>query len=210
MGDFPRLQPRSRQAWRRWLQQHHASATGVWLVYAKKHTGLPSLTYNDAVEEALCFGWIDSRINPIDDAHYMQIFTPRKPKSLWSASNRARAERLVAAGLMTAAGMALIEGAKRLGTWDALAHVDALTVPPDLQRAIDAVPDAKRNWPAYSTSMRKGFLYRVAGAKRAETRARHIHAIVEILARHVSREALMERSGFRPKNRPQKNKPQSG
>jgi uncharacterized protein YdeI (YjbR/CyaY-like superfamily) len=85
MGDLPRIRPKSRKAWRDWLAKNHSSSTGVWLVYAKKHSRLPSLTYNDAVEEALCFGWIDSKINPIDETFYMQMFTPRKPKSAWGS-----------------------------------------------------------------------------------------------------------------------------
>jgi uncharacterized protein YdeI (YjbR/CyaY-like superfamily) len=196
---YPRFQPKSRKAWRAWLQKNHASSNGAWLIYAKKHTGLPSLTYNDAVEEALCFGWIDSKVNSIDDALYMQVFTPRKPTSAWSALNKARIERLVAAGLMTAAGLALVKIAKRRGTWAAADQVDALAIPSDLRKAIDANPDAKRNWTSYSLRMRKGFLNRVAAAKRPETRARHVHDIVEIVARNMSRSALMERSGFRPR-----------
>ena len=105
MGERRRVRPKSRKAWRGWLEKNHASSTGVWLVYAKKHSGLPSLTYNDAVEEALCFGWIDSKINPIDDAFYMQVFTPRKRQSAWSPLNKARVERLLAGGLMTPAGL---------------------------------------------------------------------------------------------------------
>src|SRR5574342_781441 len=105
MADLPSLQPRSRKAWRAWLTKNHATSPGVWLIYAKKHTKIPSLSYNDAVEEALCFGWIDSLIHPIDDSLYKQIFTPRKAKSAWSAVNRTRAERLIEAGLMTAAGL---------------------------------------------------------------------------------------------------------
>ena len=119
MGELPRVRPRSRKAWRDWLEKHHASSTGVWLVYAKKHSRLPSLTYNDAVEEALCFGWIDSKIHPIDDDLYMQVFTPRKVKSAWSALNKTRVERLLAAGLMTPAGLSLVKAAKASGTWDA-------------------------------------------------------------------------------------------
>src|ERR1700682_5255153 len=90
MGELPRVRPKSRNAWRDWLERNHASSTGVWLVYAKKHSGIPSLTCNDAVEEALCFGWIDSKINPIDDAFYMQVFTPRKLKSAGFACGGAR------------------------------------------------------------------------------------------------------------------------
>jgi uncharacterized protein YdeI (YjbR/CyaY-like superfamily) len=133
----------------------------VWLVYAKKHSRLPSLTYNDAVEEALCFGWIDSKINPLDDAFYMQMFTPRKLKSAWSALNKTRVERLLAAGLMTPAGLVVVKAAKN-----------------------------------------SGVLYRLAGAKRPDTRARYLQDIIENMARNISRAERMERAGFRPTPKP--------
>jgi uncharacterized protein YdeI (YjbR/CyaY-like superfamily) len=199
MGELPRVQPQSRNAWRAWLKKNHASSTGVWLVYAKRHTGIPSLTYNDAVEEALCFGWIDSKINPIDDAFYMQVFTPRKLKSAWSALNKARIERLLAAGLMTPAGLVVIKAATKSGTWDAWKHVEELIIPPDLEKAIKANPDASRNWASYSASRRKGVLYRLASAKRTDTRARYLQDIIENMARNLSHAERMERAGFRPK-----------
>src|SRR5882757_9456012 len=141
MGELPRIRPKSRTAWREWLAKNQAISTGVWLVYAKKHSRLPSLTYHDAVEEALCFGWIDSKINPIDDVFYMQMFTPRKPKSAWSGLNKTRVERLLAAGLMTSAGLAAVKAAQSSGTWDATKHVEDLTIPPDLETAIKANPE---------------------------------------------------------------------
>jgi uncharacterized protein YdeI (YjbR/CyaY-like superfamily) len=196
---YDAFQAKSRKAWRAWLEKHHASSPGLWLVYAKKHTGIPSLSYNDAVEEALCFGWIDSLIHPIDEDLYKQLFTPRKPKSRWSAANKARVERMIAAGLMTAAGTALIALAKKHGTWRAIDDPASLTMPPELQRAIDANAAAKRNWLAYSPGMRKGFLLMVASAKRPETRAARIAQVVDIVARNVSRAELMERAGFRQK-----------
>lgn len=199
MAELAHVQPRSRGAWRAWLTKNHASSTGVWLVYAKKHSGIPSLTYNDAVEEALCFGWIDSKINPIDDAFYMQVFTPRKSKSAWSALNKARVERLLAAGLMTPAGLVVIKAAKNSGTWDAWKHVDELTMPPDLEKAINANPDASRNWVSYSPSRRKGVLYRLASAKRSDTRARYLQNIIENMACNLSHAERMERAGFSPK-----------
>lgn len=202
MRELPRVQPKSRTAWRHWLDKNHASSTGVWLVYAKKHSGMPSLTYSDAVEEALCFGWIDSKINPIDDTFYMQVFTPRKLKSAWSASNRARVERLLAAGLMTPAGLAAVEAAKKSGTWRATKHVDELSIPPDLEKAIKANPEASRYWASYSASRRKGVLYRLAGAKRPETRARYLREIVENMARNLSHAERMARAGFRPRPKP--------
>ena len=180
--DLPKVQPKSRKAWRAWLQKHHATSTGVWLVYAKKHTGIPSLTYNDAVEEALCFGWIDSLIHPIDDEFFKQVFTPRKPRSAWSAVNRKRVERLIEAGLMTAAGLALVTLAKKTGRWTAHAAAESLTIPPELKRALDANPAAKKNWPTYTESQRKMFLYRVNGAKRPETRAERVARVISIVS----------------------------
>jgi uncharacterized protein YdeI (YjbR/CyaY-like superfamily) len=199
MGDLRRVRPKSRKAWRTWLEKNHATSKGVWLVYAKKHSGLPSLTYNDAVEEALCFGWIDSKLNPIDDVFYMQVFTPRKRASAWSALNKARVARLLAAGLITPAGLAVIEEAKASGTWNATQHVEELVIPADLEAAINANPDASRHWASYSASRRKSVLYRLAGARRPETRARYLRDIIENMARNLSRAELMEQAGFRPK-----------
>jgi uncharacterized protein YdeI (YjbR/CyaY-like superfamily) len=199
MDELPRVRPKSRKAWRDWLQKHHATSTGVWLVYAKKHSRLPSLTYNDAVEEALCFGWIDSKINPIDDTFYRQVFTPRKLKSAWSALNKTRVDRLLAAGLMTPAGLAVVKAAKHSGTWNAWKHAEELIIPPDLENAIKANLDASRNWVSYSASRRKGVLYRLAGAKRPDTRARYLQDIIENMARNLSSAERMERAGFRPK-----------
>jgi uncharacterized protein YdeI (YjbR/CyaY-like superfamily) len=201
MGELPRVRPKSRKAWRNWLEKNYASSNGVWLVYAKKHAGLPSLTYNDAVEEALCFGWIDSKINPIDDSFYMQVFTPRKRGSAWSALNKARVERLLSAGLMTPVGLAVVDAAKNSGTWDAWKHVEQLNIPPDLEKAIKANAEARRTWASYTPSRRKGVLYRLAGAKRPETRARHLRDIIENMARNLSHAERMVMAGFRPKPR---------
>jgi uncharacterized protein YdeI (YjbR/CyaY-like superfamily) len=178
MPDYPHLQPKSRSAWRTWLQKNHARSTGVWLVIAKRHSGIPSLTYNDAVEEALCFGWIDSLVNPIDERLYKQVFTPRKPKSMWSLPNKQRIERMIAAGLMTAVGMALITAAKKSGTWNTLDHVDALTPPPELQAALDKKPKAAAAWAALRPGAKKLCLYSLLSAKRPETRAKRVAEII--------------------------------
>ena len=185
MPDLKLFQPKSRKAWRAWLEKHHGTSPGIWLVYAKKHTKIPSLTYNDAVEEALCFGWIDSLIHPIDDALYKQVFTPRKSKSAWSAVNRKRAERLIEAGSMTAAGLALVTLAKKTGLWNAHAAAESLTLPPELKKALDANPAAKKNWPSYTDSQRKMFLYMVNGAKRPETRAKRVARVIDIVSSGV-------------------------
>lgn len=146
---------------------------------AKKHTGLATVNYTDAVEEALCFGWIDTTLNPIDDRFYKQLFTPRKPRSTWAASNKARVERLIADGLMTVAGLAAIEVARANGSWSSLDQVESLVAPPELARALKANPAAKKHWTAYSPSCRKQFLFWLSGAKRPETRAKRVATIVE-------------------------------
>jgi uncharacterized protein YdeI (YjbR/CyaY-like superfamily) len=186
MPDHPRLQPKSRAAWRRWLERHHATTPGVWLVYAKKHSGIPSLTYNDAVEEALCFGWIDSLMNPVDDQFFKQAFTPRKPKSNWSAPNRERVARMIEAGLMTEAGLKMVTVARDTGTWEAQRHVEQLIVPPDLQQALDKSAAARKHWPSCPPGMRKAFLHRLNDARRQATRAKRIAAIVSIVARKLT------------------------
>lgn len=190
--DLVLVQPKSRKAWRAWLDKNHASSSGIWLVYAKKHTGIPSLTYNEAVEEALCFGWIDSLVHPIDDSLYKQIFTPRKERSLWSALNRKRVETLIAAGLMTAAGMKLIDLAKTAGRWDARPHIDALAMPPELKKALNANAAAKKNWPTYTASQQRGFLRMVDDAKTTETRAKRVARVLDIVGRRVSFSDLLK------------------
>jgi uncharacterized protein YdeI (YjbR/CyaY-like superfamily) len=182
MPEYSQVQPKSRTAWRAWLQKHHASSSGVWLVFAKKHSGLPTVSYNDAVEEALCFGWIDGLMHPVDETFYKQLFTPRKPKSRWAASNKARVEKMIAAGLMTEAGLKTIELAKQTGTWAAFDAVDAMRVPPDFKRALDTNPAAKKGYEAYTPGVKKQCLYYLNDAKRPETRAKRIAALVKAAA----------------------------
>jgi uncharacterized protein YdeI (YjbR/CyaY-like superfamily) len=168
------------------LRKHHAAAPGVWLRFAKKASGLPTVSYNDAVEEALCFGWIDGLMRPVDDTFFMQSFTPRKAKSMWAQSNKTRVARLTDQGLMTPAGLAAIEAAKACGSWDTLTAAESLTVPPELRRAINANARARKHWPAFTESQRKQFLYYLTTAKRAETRARRIAEIVSRAARKIA------------------------
>jgi uncharacterized protein YdeI (YjbR/CyaY-like superfamily) len=176
-----RFQPKSRKAWRAWLQKHHATSDGVSLVYAKKHSGIPSLTYADAVEEALCFGWIDNKINSIDDTLFMQAFTPRRPKSGWSALNKKRVATLIADGLMMPAGQKAIDLAKDTGTWTALDHIESLTMPDDFVKALAKNAKARAHFEASSMMTRKMCLYRLNAAKRPETRARYLKQLVDAL-----------------------------
>jgi uncharacterized protein YdeI (YjbR/CyaY-like superfamily) len=168
----PRFQPTSRAAWRAWLRAHHAKSSGVWLVFLKGAER--QLPYADSVEEALCYGWIDSTMRPMDGRSYRQLFTPRKPKSTWSALNKRRAADLIAQRRMRAAGLAAIELAKRNGSWTALDAVEALVVPPDLARALAANTKAKAFFDALAPSSRKGILYWISGVKSAERRAARI------------------------------------
>ena len=179
----PHITPKSRREWRAWLTKHHRSAQGVWLVYAKKHTGLPSLNWQDGVEEALCFGWIDSLRKPVDDTYFKQLYTPRKVKSNWSAINKAAAERLIAEGVMTAAGLAAIEVAKANGSWNVIDHVESLIVPDDFRKALAKNKAARAGFDALSPFVRKQFLYRLNSAKRPETRAKRIAELIDAATR---------------------------
>lgn len=175
---YDRFYARNRQEWRAWLEQHHATAPGIWLVYYKKETGKPRVEYNDAVEEALCFGWIDSTQLPIDADRFMGLFTPRKPKSNWSKSNKERVAKLIAQKLMTPAGLAKIEAAKQNGSWTALDAIESLTMPAELLKALRARKGALANFQKFSPSIQKQCLYWLNAAKRDETRAKRIAAIV--------------------------------
>lgn len=181
-ADDERFQPADRAAWRAWLVANHATATGVWAVTYRRTAGKPIVTYEELVEEALCFGWIDSQLGRLDDERAMLRFTPRKRGSAWSRSNKERVERLNADGRMTAAGLRIIEAARGDGSWDALNDVDDLLVPDDLAAALAGNPAAARGFEAMSASMKKPVLYWVTSAKRPETRARRI---AEVL-RHVA------------------------
>jgi len=148
--------------------------------FLPKNTGQPRVEYDEAVEEALCFGWIDSLPRKLDDERSMLLFTPRKPKSGWSKLNKTRVEKLLAAGLMTEAGLEKIEMAKQNGAWTALDAVESLAVPPDLQAALDANPTACGHFKQFSNSARKGILQWTESAKRPETRQKRIAETVTL------------------------------
>jgi uncharacterized protein YdeI (YjbR/CyaY-like superfamily) len=182
-GDgLARIYAPDRAVWRAWLETNGETAPAVWLVYYKKGSGQPSITWDEAVDEALCFGWIDSKARPIDERRYMQYFSPRKPKSAWSAVNKARLERLTAAGLMREPGLRAIAAAKANGSWSALDDVDALVVPDDLAAAFESSPAARDTFDRLSRSARWAILHRLATAKRPDTRARRIAAAIAALA----------------------------
>ena len=183
MDDKPRVELSSRAEWRAWLAANHRSATGVWLVSWKRRTGRPTVGYEEAVEEALCFGWIDGVLNRLDDERSMQYFAPRKPKSTWARSNKERVARLEAAGLMTEAGRVAVAVARANGSWESLEVIDALIVPDDLAAALAASPGARERFDGSSVSVRRMALAWVYQAKRPATRAARVEQVAAIAAR---------------------------
>jgi len=183
--ELPELVVRDAAAWRTWLAGHHADPVGVWLVLAKKGTEKPtSLTYDQALEEALCHGWIDGQAGRRDEATYRQRFTPRRRRSAWSKRNTGIAERLIAEDRMRPAGHAEVERAKADGRWKAAyAGPASMEVPADLAEALAAEPKAQAMLEGLNTQNRYAILYRIATAKRADTRARKIEQFVAMLSR---------------------------
>jgi uncharacterized protein YdeI (YjbR/CyaY-like superfamily) len=183
--DLPELIVRDAAAWRTWLAEHHADPVGVWLVLAKKGTEKPtSLTYDQALEEALCHGWIDGQAGRRDDATYRQRFTPRRRRSAWSKRNTGIAERLIAEDRMRPAGHAEVQRAKADGRWEAAyAGPASMEVPADLAEALAAEPKAQAMFEGLNSQNRYAILYRIATAKRADTRARKIEQFVAMLSR---------------------------
>ncbi len=182
LADLPLVEPANRSEWRAWLEANHDTSDGIWLAVGKKGRSRTSLTYDDAVEEALCFGWIDSTVRRLDAGRFKQLFTPRRPGSIWAKSNKERVERLIDAGLMTPAGLAPIEAAKADGSWTLLDEIDALKIPPDLAAALAAEGQASEGFTALGDSEKKRALYWIASAKRPETRAKRIRETVRTAA----------------------------
>jgi uncharacterized protein YdeI (YjbR/CyaY-like superfamily) len=181
------LAPLSRAAWRSWLAQNPDRQEGLWIVYRKKSSNLEGPGYVDLVEEALCFGWIDSQSRRVDDDRMMQWFSPRRRGGLWSALNKQRIEDLTSAGLMTERGQMTIDEAKADGSWSQTDEVDALVVPADLQTALDAAPKARAAYAPLADSAKRQYLYWIHSAKRPTTRSKRID---ETIRRRASGEPL--------------------
>ncbi len=184
LDDAPLVHADDAATWRAWLMANHATSRGAWLVTWRPRAGHAFLDYETAVEEALCFGWIDSTSGRVDDERGKLYFAPRKPRSVWAASNKARVERLLAGGRMTAAGLAAVDRAKADGSWTVLDGPERLEVPPDLAAALAQHPPAAANFAAFPPSARKQLLGWVAIARRPETRATRVTRIAEAAARN--------------------------
>jgi uncharacterized protein YdeI (YjbR/CyaY-like superfamily) len=180
--ELPTLQFDSDEDWRRWLAEHHDVSPGLWIKFAKKSAAITTVNHDEALETAICFGWIDGQVKPLDDTFFRQRFTPRGPKSKWSQINRAKAEQLVADGRMQPAGLARIEAARADGRWDAAYEAQsAATVPDDLRRALDGEPAAAEFFATLTGQRRYAFLYRLHHVKTPAARARRIARYIELL-----------------------------
>jgi uncharacterized protein YdeI (YjbR/CyaY-like superfamily) len=168
--------------WERWLEEHHGASGGVWIKMAKKDSGIDSVRYPEVLDCALCFGWIDGRREALDERYFLQRFTPRAPRSTWSRINREKVEGLIEQGRMRPAGLAEVERAKADGRWEAAYESQKhIAVPADLQRELDARPEASAFFAGLSSQNRYAILYRLQDAKRPETRARRLQKFVAML-----------------------------
>lgn len=177
------VEPLTCEEWRTWLAEHADDGHGVWLVLHKD--GAATLDYEAAVEQAVAFGWIDSKANKLDERRYRIWFAPRKPHSGWAQSNKVRVERLSASGQMSERGLAVVAAAKADGSWDALDAVLSLEVPPDLAEKLQAVPEAKANFDAFPPSAKRAILEWIAQTKNPDTRAKRIDETADLAARNV-------------------------
>ena len=180
LDHLPLLELPDQAAWRRWLEEHHAVARGVRLVLPRGSGHPSALSYEAAVEEALCFGWIDGRLQPHDGARVRLHCAPRRRRGTWARSNRERVERLEREGRMADAGRRVVEAARGDGSWDALADVENLVIPDDLARALASDPEAASRFEAFSPSVRQAYLWWIKQARRAQTRAARITDTVQL------------------------------
>ena len=172
----------TRKEWRNWLRKNYNRRKEVWLIYYKKHTCKPRIPYDDAVEEALCYGWIDGKVKRIDDQKYMQLFTPRNAKSIWSEHNKKRAEKLIEKGLMKDSGLAAINEAKRNGMWDQSSPIyDERNIPEELKAALKKNISAKNFYDSLAPTYKKQFHWWIVSAKRKETKEKRIIETIKLL-----------------------------
>lgn len=176
---------KTRQEWRAWFEKYHQSEKSVWLIIYKKESKTPSVYYPEAVDEALCFGWIDSKPNKRDEHSYYQFFAKRNPKSNWSKVNKEKIAKLIASGLMQSAGLEMIEIAKRNRTWTALDDVESLTLPDDFNKALSKNKNALTNWEKFPRSSKRGILEWILNAKKAETRQKRIEETVSLASKNI-------------------------
>lgn len=185
LNDINTFHALNRQEWRNWLEKNHNKEKCIWLILFHKNSKTKSVRYDEAVEEALCFGWIDSKPNKRDNESYYHFFSQRKPKSNWSKSNKERVEKLINEGLMTPSGQEMIDLAKVTGTWEALEDVQNSVIPIDLQELFDKNELAYTNFQAFPPSSKRIILEWILNAKKTETRLQRIQQTVELAAKNI-------------------------
>lgn len=178
-----KIEFQEKEGWRDWLAKNHDHETEIWLVYYKKATGIPSITYDESLDEALCYGWIDCGVRKIDDQRFARKFTPRKEKSSWSLVNKKKVEKLTLEGRMTAYGMEKVEAAKKSGAWDKPGQQPKLdfTMPPEFKNALKENPQAEAFYQGLTQTYQKQYLAWIITAKRADTKTRRIQEAVRLL-----------------------------
>jgi uncharacterized protein YdeI (YjbR/CyaY-like superfamily) len=176
---------KDQKAWRAWLKKNHLKEKSIWLIFYKKKSSTPSVYYSEAVDEALCFGWIDSKPNKRDEESYFQFFAKRNPKSNWSKINKEKVAKLIKLGKMEKAGLEMVALAKKTGTWDALNEVEEIGIPEDLQKAFTKNKIAATNFEAFPKSTKKGILDWILNAKRPETRQKRIDETVNLAEKNI-------------------------
>jgi uncharacterized protein YdeI (YjbR/CyaY-like superfamily) len=185
--NLPRLSFRNRDEWHAWLKENHRTSSGIYLVYYKKASRQPTITYEEAVQEALSFGWIDSTAHALDRDRYMQLFTSRKPGSSWSRLNKERVEKLIREGRMTPAGREKVEAALRDGSWTMLDKIEKLALPEDLAESLDASPRARAVFDGLPASTRKVIIRWIESARKQETRDKRIGRTISELGKGIRR-----------------------
>ncbi|MCI5080753.1 MAG: YdeI/OmpD-associated family protein [Saprospiraceae bacterium] len=183
--DRPAFHAEDGQAWRQWLSENHDKRDFIWLIIYKKDSGVPSVYINEALDEAVCFGWIDSKVNKRDDQSYYTYFSKRNPKSNWSRVNKNKVKRLINEGKMAEPGYAMIELAKETGTWNALDDVENLVVPDDLAQAFAKYNNAQTNFDAFPRSAKRAILEWIFNAKRATTRQKRIEETASLAEQNI-------------------------
>lgn len=185
LTDDDTFYPANRKEWRNWLKKNHKKRNFIWLICYKTSAGIPTITWSEAVDEALCFGWIDSTRKSIDDKKFIQYFSKRKPGSYWSQINKDKVKRLIQDKLMTKAGLEIIEVAKKNGNWSLLEDVEKLIIPDDLKKGFLRKPKAEKYFQSLSNSMKKSILQWIVVAKIAETREKRIQETLDLASQHL-------------------------
>jgi uncharacterized protein YdeI (YjbR/CyaY-like superfamily) len=183
------------KAWRSWLKKNHSKSASIWLIIYHKQSGIPSVYYPDAVDESICFGWIDSKINKRDEQSYYQLFTQRSPKSNWSKVNKEKVTRLIQENRIQAAGLAMIDLAKKTGTWTALDKISELIMPEELEKAFSTNKIALANFNAFPPSTKRGIYEWIINAKQSTTRAKRIEETVLLAGKNIRANQYIPKQG---------------